>query len=603
MYLKTVTNKKTGRTYLSMAQSYRKKGKKYPGSTTVESFGYLDDLQKVYDDPIAHFKAYVEEKNKEKALNDAEYIVKERKDTVLPENTAGRKNFGYIAILKIYYELGLDRLLLNRQRGRNFDYNTSTILKLLVISRILEPASKKRTFEHRSTYFDFEKKDDFSLIDIYRSLSFYAGIDSAIQLQIHKRITEQYSRDTSLVYYDATNYYFEIDMEDELRAKGPSKEHRPDPIVQLGLAMDADGIPISYELFPGNNSEKLHLRPMIGELVRAYESGRVVAVADAAQNTGNNIYYLESGKCSYVFSQTIRGGSKEFKDYVNNQSGYKQFSDQYKRKSRVIRREIEVDMLKEGGRTYKKKVLVDQRQIVFYNKKYADRSKAKREAVLKKAQCIASTPSAYTRATSYGALRYVKNIKVDKKTGEIKKAPKGRPCIDMEKFREDEKYDGYYCIVTNLFDEDGSDTFSDDRIIDMYRGLWRIEDNFRVTKSDLETRPVYVSRKDRIHAHFLICYISLVILRLIQKRLGGAYYPEAIINALKNITCSPESQNIYLFDYRSDVTDAIGKAMGFDFTKKRLTRSEIKKSLGQAKKDNFHYNFFSYDKSRNLAHT
>lgn len=584
MFLKFTTNKKTGRTYLSMVESYREKGKKYPSNSTVESFGYLDDLQKVYDDPVAHFRTYVKEKNEQKASQDAEYIVKERKDATLSQNTAGRKNFGYIAILKIYYELGLDRLLLNRQRARNFGYNTSSIMKLLVVSRILEPASKKHTFEQRGTYFDFENEDAFSLLDIYRSLTFFAEIDPAIQLHIHRRITEKYGRNTNLVYYDTTNYYFEIDMEDELRAKGPSKEHRPDPIIQLGLAMDADGIPISYEIFPGNNSEKLYLRPMIGELVRTYETGRVIAVADSAQNTGNNIYYLESGKCSYVFSQTIRGGSEEFKAYVTQKDGYKEFGNEYKRKSRIIRREIEVDMIKEGGKTYKKKVLVDQRQIVFYSKKYADRSKAKRETVLRKAQCIVSKPSFYTKATSYGALRYVKNVEIDKKTGEIKKAAKGMPYVDMEKFMEDEKYDGYYCIVTNIFDEDGSGMFSDDKIIDMYRGLWRIEDNFRVTKSELDTRPVFVSRKERIHAHFLICYISLVILRIIQKRLNGEYSTAAIINTLKNITCSPESKNLFLFDYRTDVSDAIGKAMGLDFTKKRLTRLEIKKILGEAKK-------------------
>lgn len=149
---------------------------------------------------------------------------------------------------------------------------------------------------------------------------------------------------------------------------------------------------------------------------------------------------------------------------------------------------------------------------------------------------------------------------------------------------EDEKYDGYYCIVTSLFDEDGSGAFSDNKIIGMYRGLWRIEDNFRVTKSELDTRLVLVFRKDRIHAHFLVCYISLVILRLIQKRLGGAYSTAAIINQLKNITCSPEAKNLFLFDYRTDITDAIGEALGINFTKKRLSRSEIKNILGEAKK-------------------
>lgn len=418
---------------------------------------------------------------------------------------------------------------------------------------------------------------------MYRALSHFAQIDTALQLHIHKRIAQKYGRDTNMVYYDVTNYYFEIDTEDSLRAKGPSKEHRSDPIVRMGLAMDADGIPISYELFPGNDSEKLHLRPMIGELVRTYETGRIIVVADAAQNTGNNIYYLESGKCSYVFSQTIRGGSDEFKTYVTCDNGYTQFSDEYKRKSRVIRRDIEVDMIKDG-KTYKKKVMVDQRQIVFYSQKYADRAKAKREALLKKAQCIASKPSAYTKATSYGALRYVINVEVDKRTGEIKETKNGKPYVDMEKFMEDEKYDGYYCIVTNIFDDDGTGAFTDDKIIDIYRGLWRIEDNFRATKSDLETRPVFVSRHDRIHAHFLICYIALVIIRLIQKRMHGAYSAEKVIEAMQKIACSPETENLFLFDYRTEVSDAIGKAIGVDFSRKRLSRSEIKKILANVKK-------------------
>ena len=584
MYLKKSTNKETGRTYLSMAESYRKKGNKYPSSKTIESFGYLDNLLKVYDDPIAHFEAYVAEQNRLEELENGEYIIKERKDATIPKNTVGRKNFGYIAILKIFYGLGLDQFLISKQRGRNFKYNTGTILKLLVVSRILDPASKKKTYERRETYFDFEKEDAFTLIDIYRSLTFYTSIDNDIQLHIHKQITEKYGRNTDLIYYDVTNYYFEIDKEDGFRAKGPSKENRRDPIVQLGLAMDAEGIPISYEVFAGNDSEKLHLRPMVKNLVTSYETGRVIVVADAAHNTGNNIYYLDRGKCSYVFSQTIRGGSSEFKKYVIDPADYDEFSDQYKRKSRIIKKEITVDMVQVGGKEYKKKLMVDQRQIVFYSKKYADRAKVKRESVLKKAVSIASNPSAYSKATSYGALRYIKNIDVDKTTGEIKEAKGKKPFVDYDKLKEDEKYDGYYCIITNIFDEDGSGKFSDDKIIEMYRGLWQIEDNFRITKDEIDSRPVHVSRKDRIHGHFLTCYISLVILRLIQKQLGYAYTTADIIEALKNIACSPEDKNIYLFNYRSDVTDAIGSALGFDFTMKRLKRSEIKKIIGSAKK-------------------
>jgi transposase len=401
---------------------------------------------------------------------------------------------------------------------------------------------------------------------------------------MHERITKKHGRNLDLVYYDVTNYYFEIDLEDELRKKGYSKEHRKSPIVQLGLAMDADGLPISYELFPGNESEKLHLRPMIFELKNRFADGKIIAVADSAQNTGNNIYYLDQGKQGYVFSQSIAGGSESFKEYVVNPTDYVWHGEKYKRKSRVERREIQVDFERSDGTIFKKKVMIDQRQIVFYSEKYAIRSKVKREAVIKKAQKIIDNPGAYTSATSYGALKYVKNVEVDKKTGEIKKA-KGTPCFDLDKLREDEKYDGYYAIVTNVFNEGKNEgKFDDDEIINIYRGLWRIEDSFRVTKEELETRPIYLSREERIRSHFLICFISLVIVRLIQKGVGYKHSPAKLIDAMNSISCSHESENLFLFDYRSDVSDDLGEAFGFDFSKKRFTRKEIKINLGDAKK-------------------
>ena len=227
---------------------------------------------------------------------------------------------------------------------------------------------------------------------------------------------------------------------------------------------------------------------------------------------------------------------------------------------------------------------MDQRLIVFYSEKYAIRSKLKREATIKKAQKIISNPAAYTSATSYGALKYVKNVEVDKKTGEIKPA-KGTPCFDMDKVWEEEKYDGYYALVTNIFEEGKHrGQFNDDKIIEIYHGLWRIEDNFRVSKSDLEARPIYLSRADRINAHFLICFICMVIIRLIQKRTEYQYSPAKLIEAMNNISCSYEGGNLYLFDYRNDLTDTLGNAFGLDFTKQRLTRGQIKKNLGEAKK-------------------
>jgi len=585
MYLKQANNKKTGRTYLSMVQNYYDKDKGYSRTKTIDSFGYLDELEKQFDDPVAHFKAVVEERNRQEELEQAQYSIVARKNETLTKNTSRRKNYGYILILMIYYWLGLDRFLINKQqRETKIKYNTSTILKFLLISRILAPGSKKRAFENKERYFDFERRDVFGLADVYRCLSHLSNYEEDIQRVVYENISKRYDRNTDFIYYDITNYYFEIDAEDDLRKKGVSKENRRSPIVQMGLAMDTDGIPVSYELFPGNESEKLHLRPMILRLKSKYELEKVIAVADSAQNTGNNIYYLDQGKQGYVFSQSIAGGSADFKKYVIDPEGYEWHGDKFKKKSRMERREISVDFERKDGTTYKKKLFVDQRQIVFYSEKYAVRSKAKREAVIKKAQMIIDNPSAYTKATSHGAMKYIKNIEIDKETGEFKPA-KGTPYFDMEKLHEEEKYDGYYAIVTNIFDEGkNKGKFPDEKIIEIYRGLWRIEDSFKITKEELEARPVHLTREERIRAHFLTCYLSLVIIRLLQKEMGYRYSPALLIEAMNSISCSNEAENLFLFDCRSDITDDLGQTFGVDFTKLRMTRKEIKKNLSKVKK-------------------
>jgi transposase len=205
------------------------------------------------------------------------------------------------------------------------------------------------------------------------------------------------------------------------------------------------------------------------------------------------------------------------------------------------------------------------------------RQGAERQEIVKKAMELVSDPGKYSRAVSYGAAKYVKNIQVDKKTGEILKGKKN-PCFDFEKLKEDEKYDGYYAIVTS------EHKMADGKIIDTYRGLWEIEETFKITKGTLEARPVYVSREDRIGAHFLICFIALVIIRLIGKKTNCKYSPEKIIACLNAISCSNEQDNLYLFDYRSEISDAIGEATGIDFTRKRLRRAEIKNILASSKK-------------------
>lgn len=569
MHLKK-SKQKNGRIYLSIVDGFYDKQRGHARTVTIEKIGYLDNLEKQYDDPIAFFTERVEKLKKEKAERNAPIAIDFAPDEKLELNFTYRKNFGYSVISKIYHELGIDKFMINRQHGTKLEFSCNNIMKLLVYSRLLTPASKRKTYKGKTYYFE---KEDYSLSDIYRFLTFLNKHGSNLQLWINDRIKRQYSRDTNLVYYDVTNYYFETDTIDELRKKGVSKEHRPNPIVQMGLFMDTMGIPITYQLFPGSTNDCLTFRPNLSQIQSEYNFGRVIVVADKGMTTGDNIYYTLSAKDGYVFSMSVRGAGKELKEYVLTNEGYKWCGSEYKRKSRLCPRTIYVT-----GTTGKKlKKVVDEKQVVFYSEKYARRAKEERATAVAKAMDLISNPGKYTRTTSYGAASYIKNITFDKDTGEII-SPQKMLILDEDKLHEEEALDGYYVIVTSEYKE------TDDRIIDIYRGLWKIEEAFRVTKSDLEARPVYVSREEHIQAHFMTCFVALVIARILEMKLDHKYSIGQMLDSLSKAECTHIKQNYYLFDYYDDTLKDIGNIFGIDFSKRIRSLGEIKKILADTKK-------------------
>jgi transposase len=570
MYLRKSTNKKTGRTYLSIVHGYRDKNLKKSRSVVIKSIGYLDDLEKKYENPIAHFTSEAKKMDDERLTDNASFDFSIQKNSKIPSDSHNRKNFGYAALSKIYHELGIHTFLTNRQRYSKESFDADTIMKMLVFSRLLAPASKKKSYEERGRFFE---KDNYSLDDVYRCLSFLNKHKSNLQLWLNDRIKELYGRDSSLVYYDVTNYYFETDKTDGFKKKGVSKEHRPNPIVQMGLFMDNNGLPITYQLFPGNTNDCLTYRPNLSRIKKDYGLGKVVVVADKGMTTGDNIWYTLSAGDGYVFSMSVRGGDKELKNYVLNEDGYEWLGTEYKSKSRLYPRTIQVT----GDSGKKLKKTVDEKQVIFYSEKYDKRAKSERAAAIAKAQELIANPGKYTRATSYGAAGYVKNIDFDKETGEILNPSKSLE-LDIDKLREEEALDGYYAIITSEYEE------SSDRIIEMYRGLWKIEESFRVTKSDLEARPVFVSREDHIEAHFLTCFVALVIARLLEMKLDHKHSITRILESLGKAECSHIQQNYYLFDYYDEILDMIGHKFNLDFSKQILPLSNIKKILGSTKK-------------------
>jgi len=569
MHLKK-NKQKNGRIHLSIVDGYYDKEKGHSRTVTIEKIGYLDKLEKEYDDPIAFYTEKVEQLKKEKAQRKVPISIEFSYNDKVKCNHTYRKSIGYIVLSQIYHELEINKFLISRQRSTKLEFDTNNIMKLLVFSRLLAPTSKKKTYEERNRYFE---KDNYSLDDVYRGLSFFNKHRSNLQLWLNDRIKQLYGRDTSLVYYDVTNYYFETDKIDDFKKKGVPKEHRPNPIVQMGLFADNKGIPITYQLFPGNTNDCLTYRPNLSRIIKEYNLGKVVVVADKGMTTGDNVWYTLSAKDGYVFSMSVRGGNKELKDYVLKNDGYEWLGEKYKRKSRLYPRTIQVTAT--NGKKINK--TVHEKQVIFYSKKYDKKAKADRANVIAKAQNLIENPGKYTRATSHGAAGYIKNIDFDKKTGEILKTSKAL-VLDFEKLKEQEALDGYYAILTSEYKETA------DRIIEMYRGLWKIEESFRITKSDLEARPVYVSREEHIEAHFLTCFVALVIARILEMKMEQKYSLTKLLESLKKAECTHLQMNYYLFDYFDDVLKDMNDVFDIDFSKRIRTLGEIKNILGNTKK-------------------
>ena len=581
-----------GKIYLSFVQGYRDENGKVK-QKTIKKIGYLEDLKKQYDDPIKHFKEVAKQRNNEEIT---ELVIKNINTQTLSIDDDNQKNLGYTIIKKLYQELGIKNFINTKQKKLKIDYKLNDIFSLLIFSRILYPASKKETYEKRNVYFE---NFNFSEIDMYRSLSYFKDYKEELELLLWNNTKEKYKRDITQTYYDCTNYYFEIEYNDEdifddkgnlikkgYRKRGPEKNHRPDPIIEMGLLMDSTGLPIAYNLFSGNESEKLSLVPEIDRLKNKFKFERTIVVADRGLNCSDNIIKISGTslemslkKNGYVYGQSVRGADKEFKkwvlsgNYVTDKIKEDDIEITFTHKSRIYPKTMYVIREDKGktknGNPVREKIIVDQKQMVYFSQKYADKQKHDRDLMIEKARDLVSNPAKYNKATSYGAANYVKNLKFLKSTGEI--ADTSNLLIDEEKIKEEEKFDGYYSIVTS------EENLSDIEIRNIYRGLAKIENTFKVTKSNLESRPVYVWTPEHIEAHFLTCFISLVIIRLLENKLENKYSTKQIIETLKNFTSSHIEHDIYKQNNYNEIIKQLSEIYNLNLDKKYRTLSEIKK--------------------------
>ena len=601
MYLNKL-KKPNGDIYLSIREKYHipKVGSR---ERTVESIGYLSKLKETMDDPIAYYTQYAKELT-EKANAEKNVSIPIDLKATMDVGTNDVRNVGYGILKNIYKELEIDKFWNWKNRGRKMKFSTDQIMKLLTFSRALNPGSKRYTLNNKG--FFFEPFDDCSLDDIYHGLDIIAENKDDLQKWVYDHSQKIYKRDMSVSYFDCTNYYFDISHPDvdetdedgnpidengnpakaKYRKRGPEKNHRPDPIVEMGLLMDRNGIPIAFDMFPGNESEKVHMRPIINKVKDEFDDCRVIYVADRGLNTSDNIYWLngdnkseDNDRDGYVYGQSVRGADAEFKKWVLKKDYHvdKLTDDDgnevtFTHKSRIHPKELNVNVTKPGKKkAVKKKVVVDQKQMVYYSEKYAKKQKADRDAMIARAKDLIANPKKYTRVTAKGSSSYVINIAFDKNTGEI---VSGKSLsLDEEKIREEEKYDGYYSIVTSEL------KMSDEEMRKVYKGLARIEDSFKVTKTYFESRPVYLRTNDHIDAHFTTCFLALVLIRLLELKLGSKYNAGKILESLKQYNCTKLHTNIWKFTYYDEVIEACAKAFDLTLNLQNRRQQDIQRLL------------------------
>lgn len=570
MYLKKNASSPDKGVYLTIAHAYRVNGKKK--EKTILKLGYLEDLKKEFDDPISHFRQVAKEMSKSQEENTSLTLTIDTSSTI-PFNTPPL-HIGSCFVYKMISQLNLPSYLGSLQKNYNTSFKFVDVFRFLTYSRIYHPSSIHKAYSKKDSWIH---SFPFSLKDTYRFLDYLLPHKDDLISSINQGIVDVFGkRDVSRSYYDCTNYYFEISYNDDdeidddnniikkgLRKKGPCKHNSKKPLVGMGLVLDRDGIPLTYDLYEGNESEKTTLRPNINRVKKEYMLDKIIVIADRGLNTSDNIFYNNSEMDGYIFSKSIRGANSEFKKWAIADNQIDRNGDDIQMlKSRIHTFDI---MVRSENRDVRQTVI--QKQVVYYSKKYAQRAKYERDKVIEKANQLIANPGLYTRATSYGAAKYINNLKFDK-NGEIINQDL---VIRDTLIAEEEKYDGYYSIVTSEIE------MSDEEIIEAYRGLWKIEESFKVMKSEFAARPVYLSTDDHIKAHFLICYISLVLMRLLQRQTNNKYSIRRLIDSMNQYQASHLEGNLYSFHHYDEVLEDLAKVYGIDLNRKYQERQEIKK--------------------------
>jgi Transposase len=564
--MKLVVSRSKNAASLYVTKSVYKDGKST--SFVVEKLGTEQELRERLEgaDPYVWAKEYVRQLTLQEKENNRKVLLEYSTAAIIPKDQQVCYNGGYLFLQKMYHELKLHKVCADLQKRCKVTFSLHDVLSSLVYARILFPGSKLAAFE---TAKKFIEQPRFELQHIYRALEVIAKESNAIQAALYRNSLKVCARDSSVLYYDCTNFFFEIEQADGLRQYGFSKEHRPNPIVQMGLFMDGNGLPLAFSVQEGNTNEQTTLQPLEQQIIDDFALSRMVVCTDAGlSSTANRKFNNTNNRC-FVTTQSVKKLKPHLHEWAFDLSGWSLEGDRSDKKRLYNLSDIfNMDFSDAANAKHKQALLqqtfykerwinedgLEQRFIVTYSLKYALYQKHIRSQQVERASRLIDSGAARIEARTPNDHRRFISKQAFTQDGEA--AKKTRYAVNQQRIQEESAFDGFYAVCTNLEDPALA-------ILKINRNRWEIEENFRILKSQFKSRPVYLSREDRIKAHFTTCFISLLIYRLLEKRLDSTYTCDEILSGLRNLNFHKTSQG-YLPSYtRTDFSDHLHQAFGF----------------------------------------
>jgi transposase len=536
-------------------------------SKIVEKLGTETELRKKLNgaDPYEWANKYIAELNRKEKENNREVMVKYSPSKLIRKDEQRSFNGGYLFLQQLYHRLGLHKISAEISRKYKFTFDLNSILSILIYARIIYPSSKLATFQLSAKFIE---QPNFQLQHIYRALEVITKEADYIQSSLYKNSLKISKRNTGVLYYDCTNYFFEIEQEEGLKQYGPSKEHKPNPIVQMGLFMDGDGIPLAFSINKGNINEQLTLKPLEEKILSDFDLSRFIVCTDAGLASESNRKFNNKGERAFITTQSIKKLKAHLKKWALDPKGW---SLDGSRKTYDI---TELNEINDEDKIFHKERWInegglEQRIVVTYSIKYRNYQRTIRNSQIERAyKAIDFHPE---RLKKFNANDFKRFIEKSHCTADGEIAEHEIYSIDTKLISKEEAFDGFYAVCTNLEDDASS-------IIKVNKRRWEIEECFRIMKSEFKARPVYLSRDDRIEAHFMTCFISLIIYRLLEKKLNGKYTCQEITDGLREMDFLEVKGDGYIPTYtRTDFTDDLHEAFGFRTDYQIVSSAQMKK--------------------------